>query len=275
MKERITLSAIAGSRNNDDWRAIAKRIVEPLSPLDVREERYSYRFVFGRYPPEMEEVVRQLREIGFRSDYTVKREYTKKEMLEAEYLFLGYSGQVNSKSGTFSDQLEMICPYCGFQEARWEYETLQIREEADGYRMAVVDHHAPVMSHALADALRDTNATGLLLAPVGGSEPADWYGWRCSHVLPPMVILPSTVYHEESYRTKQCKRDHAIIYKYIEKQYRRTDFDACDFNYSYELTGDRFVGGIRYEVISQRVFRLLLSLGKGNNWSCTPVSFVD
>ena len=113
MKERITLSATAGSRYEGDWRAIAKRIVEPLSPLEAREDRYSYKFIFDHYPPQMEAIVQQLQERGFLSSYTVKRRYTKKEKLEAEYLFLGYSGLVRARSGTYSKHLDVICPYCG------------------------------------------------------------------------------------------------------------------------------------------------------------------
>ena len=62
---------------------------------------------------------------------------------------------------------------------------MQIREKADGYRMAIVDYHAPVMTHALADALSDINATGLVLTPVGANEPAEWYGLAQQPCAPP------------------------------------------------------------------------------------------
>lgn len=278
MKERITLTATVNPRSAfDGWQSIAREMVKPLSPIESKTNPLACEFVFDYHPLQIEETIGQLRQEGFASTYYVRRRYTKKELAEAEYLFLPLGTQVDSRGNTYpeSARLEEVCPHCGFREKSWQYEKLQIRNKEDGYRLSVVDYHAPVMSRALADALRDFNATGLDLTPVGGSEPAEWYGWNSSHALPPMQSPPTRFYEEDRYRTESCKRNHGLGHVYSEAFYSRHNFDARDFNNSYELVGDRLSGGRRYKIISQRVHQLLLELRKGRRWANEPVRFVD
>ena len=277
MQERVTLTAAAGSSVVGDWQTIAKEIVEPFSPIEIKTYPAGFDFVFDHYPLQIEEIMQRLREKGFSSTHYVRIRYTKKELAEADYLFLPLGTQVNSRGDTYpeSSRLEEVCPHCGFKEKFWQYEKLQIRNKADGYRFSVVDYHAPVMSRALADALRDFNATGLVLTPVGGSEPAEWYGWNSNNTLPPMQSPPTRFYTEWHYRTESCERNHGLGLVYSEAYYSRDNFDACDFNNSYELVGDRFSGGRRYKIISQRVHQLLLELRKGRRWANEPVRFID
>ena len=140
--------------------------------------------------------------------------------------------------------------------------------------MAWVDYNVEVMSHALANALGSMEATGMTLIPVGSSEPADWYSWRCDHTLPPLRMPPTRLPTRHT-RTEQCEPNHGFGKFYSEMSYARSSFDARNFNYTYEFFGDRPTGGSKGMVISQRVYRLLTELGKGRHWMCEPVRLID
>lgn len=273
MKERVSVSAAAGKEFTGDWRAIATEIMEPFSPIEIKEYPYGYDFVLDHYPPQIEELMERLRDKGFLSSHNVKRRYTKKELLAAEYLNLDFRLQVKSRGRTLTRHLVPVCLHCGYQQVFWHYETLQIRDKPNGFSMAWVDYNVEVMSHALANVLGSMDASGITLIPVGGSEPAEWYGWRCDHVLPPLQIPPTRLptWHT---RTGQCEPNHGFDKFYSEMFYERSSFDARDFNYTYEFFGDGPTGGSKGMVISQRVYRLLVELGKGRHWMCEPVRFI-
>lgn len=278
MKEQVTLTATVDPKSVfDGWQSIVRKMVEPFSPVEDKEKPLACEFVFDYYPMEIEETIGRLRQRGFTSTYYVNRWYTKKELAEAEYLFLPIGTQVSSRGDTFADSkgLKVACPHCDFREKSWQYEKLQIRGRTDSYRFSAVDFHAPVMSRPLADALRDFDATGLVLTPVGGSEPAEWYGWDSDYILPPMQSPPTHFYEEKRYRTDSCERNRGLGHLYSEAYYNRRNFDARDFNNSYELVGDRLSGGGRYKIISQRVNQLLLELDKGRRRANASVRFID
>ena len=274
MQERVYIGATAGRDYPGDWRTISKKIMEPFAPIEIKEYPYGYDFVLDYYPPQIETLMQRLRDNGLESRHRVERRYTRKELLAAEYLVLDFRLQVRSRGESLQSHLEPVCPHCGFQQRFYHYETLQIRDKPNGYCMAFVDYHAEVMSQALAHALSSIEPTGITLIPVGGSEPADWYGWRCDHVLPPLQIPPTRLptFHT---RTKQCKPNHGFDKFFSEMFYDRSSFDARDFNYTYEFFGDGPTGGHNRMVISQRVYRLLIELGKGRHWMCEPVRLID
>ena len=211
----------------------------------------------------------------------VFRFYARRRLLAAEYLMLGFRVLVEAK-GSNPMKYEPVCQHCGYQEYVCSYATMQISElpEDDHSRLAYSNSGplVPVVSRKMADALRASDATGLILVPVGGNEPVEWYGLRSNHILPPMLdnlksqsALP--------YRTQQCERNHGIepVPRVLRSEvcYNRSTFDALDFNYSYELSGSRNRRGKRFIVISQRMFRLLAKIDTNMQWNCQPVRFVN
>ena len=138
---------------------------------------------------------------------------------------------------------------------------------------ALVDHWPLVISAELAQALQETQVTGLELVPVGPDQPTQWYGVRVTHRLPPVAIPPTRLSLNRG-PTPQCAPDHLWDGSTISQlAYRREDLAAADFNVTYE-----YFGGIRsavtYEVISQRVYRLLREVGV-KRLSCEPIRIVD
>ena len=211
----------------------------------------------------------------------VFRIYAKNRLLAVEYLMLGFRVLVEAK-GSNLVEYEPVCQHCGYQEYVCNYAMMQISAlpEDDHLRLAVSSSGllAPVASRRMADALRAAEATGLVLDPVGGNEPAEWYGLRSYHVLSPMVD-DSRNQSALPYRTQQCERNHGIepVPKALRSDvcYNRSTFDALDFSHSYELSGSRTKLGKRFIVISQRMFRLLVKIDKEMQWNCQPVRFVD
>ncbi len=272
MQEIVRLTAIAGDRFETDWRPIALAIVTPFFPVETKEYVAGYEFIFDHYPPVIEDIAARLRTEGFNSSIWVKRKYTKKELLAAEYLILGHLGQVNARGRTLTKHTEPICPHCGFEEKIWHYETLQIREKPKGYKLALVDYHVSVMSRLLAEELRTMGVTGLVAPPVGSQEPADWYGILSDHILSPVQIPPTRLTFA-AYRTEACDPSHGVARLDSQLYYRRADFKALDFNYACELLGDKWAG-VRTVVISQRVYHKLVELGV-RGLQCEPIVFVE
>lgn len=272
MQEQVRLTAAAGDRFDKDWRPIALAIVEPYVPVETKEYKAGYEFIFDHYPPDIEEIAARLRMQGFNSSIWINRKFTKKELLAAEYLILGYVGQVNARGRTLTRHKMPVCAHCGFVETVWHYESLQIREQPKGYKLAVVDHNVEVMSRLLIEELWAMDVSGLVAPPVGGEEPADWYGIRSGHILPPVQIPPTRLTFA-SYRTEDCAPSHSVDRLDSQLFYGRTDFKAMDFNYAYELQGGR-EHGVRTIVISQRVYHKLVELGI-RGLQCEPVGFVE
>lgn len=272
MQEIVRIKAVAGSNYVGDWRTIAKQILEPLSPIEIEESPFGYDFLFDYFPAQTEEIVNQLKTQGFTSNFYVRRHYTEQERLSAEYLKLGYEGLVDSVEGTLTRHIAPICLLCGYQEREWNFTQLQIGQNGQGYRLAAVDWHARVMSRALAEALRDIHVTGLKLEPVGGDEAAQWYGFTSTHTLPPL-LSPPTRLTLRLYRTENCAFNHGFGSVYSELFYKKENFNAVDFNRTYELWGDK-ERGVRSIVISNRVYRLLVKLGV-EQLKCEPIRFVE
>lgn len=249
--------------------------LQPFGPAKITPWSYGDRaieFEFDYYPEGLDAVVDQLRRQGISSLFTVHRQYTAAERRQAELLILG-GRIVSSVEGTLQRQYVSICPFCECRTADWQFAPLRIAQQPQGAMFALVDHWPLVISAELAQALQETQATGLELVPVGPDQPTQWYGVRVTHRLPPVAIPPTRLSLNRG-PTPQCAPDHLWDGSTISQlAYRREDLAAADFNVTYE-----YFGGIRsavtYEVISQRVYRLLREVGV-KRLSCEPIRIVD
>lgn len=212
----------------------------------------------------------------------VFRLYARKSLRAAEYLRLGFRARVAARGHNLVEY-NLVCKYCGYQEPVFSFAAMQLSAQPKDYHSALSSVSrfgpwVPVVSLRIAEALRAAEATGLVLVPVGGNEPAEWYGLCSNHILPPR-LGEWQCSSELPFRTRQCERDHGIepLSRIFESDifYRRSTFDALDFNYSYELSGNGSRRGIRSIVISQRMFRLLVKIDKEILWDCQPVRFVN
>lgn len=272
MRETVTFNVSVGLDFSGDWQSLAKEMVRPLQPIEVREGEFLYGFIFDRYPAGIEEIAARLQGERISTSIWVSRTYTKQERLAAEYLVLDHLGQLNARGRSLTKHTEPVCAHCGFVETVWHYESLQIREQPKGYRLAWVDYNVEVMSRLLVEELWAMDVTGLVAPPVGGEEPADWYGIRSDHILPPVQIPPTRLTFA-SYRTEDCAPNHGVARLDSQLYYRRADFKAMDFNYAYELQADKW-RGVRTIVISQRVYHKLVEL-RVRGLQCEPIGFVE
>lgn len=249
--------------------------LQPYGPKDINPSPYGLiiSFEFDYYPEGLEAVRAQLRRQGISTSLRVRQEYTAAERRQAELLILGGGKVVISVEGTLRWEDVSICPFCECQTADWQFAPLEIVEQPQGAVLASVDHWPLVVSAELAAALRQAQVTGLALEPVGPDRPVQWYGVRVTHLLPPVAIPPTRLPRDQAL-TPQCAADH--LWKGSDSSqwvYRRQGLTAADFNRTYEYVGD-IRTAIRYEVISQRVYRLLREVGV-KRLDCEPIRIVD
>ena len=157
-------------------------------------------FEFDYYPEGLDAVVDQLRHQGISASFTVRRQYTTADRRRAELLILGGEGVVSSVPGTLRWQEVSICPFCDCRTDDWQFEPLEIVEQPQGAMFACVDHYPLVASAELAQVLQEAQVTGLELVPVGPDRPAQWYGVRVTHRLPPVAIPPTRLSPTEARR---------------------------------------------------------------------------
>lgn len=210
----------------------------------------------------------------------VFRSYAKWRLRDAEYLILGFRVLLYAK-GNIPSNYELICQHCGYQEHSCNYAMINIGALPEVHHLGLLlpsnsGPLAPVVSRRIADILRASETTGLVLIPVGGHEPAEWYGLRSNNILPPMQG-DSKGQSPLPYRTQQCECNHGIepLPRILRSDiiYNRSTFHALDINYSFELSGNGTRRGTRSIVISQRVYRLLAQIDKTMQWSCQPLRF--
>lgn len=272
MQERVRVNVSVRRDYAGDWRAIATATLDPLRPLDIEIYPFGFRFIFDYYPDGIEEVQLMLKAQGIDTSLSVKREYTMEELLMAEFLDFGTDAVVSSVDETLLWDLVRLCPYCGFQEIRWNFRRLRIQDKAGGYQLAMVDWHPKVVSASLSEAMQMAGFTGLELVPVGEESSPGWYGLRATHILPPMQSPPTRL-RLSPRTTPLCERNHNWASPHSEFYYRREEFEALDFNYTYEILGSS-ESNARAMVISQRVYRLLLELDV-KQLVCEPIRFVE
>ena len=275
MREIVRFGVMADDRSPSHWRDIAMAALQPYGPTDIDPSPYGrvIDFEFDYYPEGLDAVVDELRRQGIDSTFSVHRQYTAAERRQAELLILGGGRIVRSVEDTLHRQYVSICPFCECRTADWQFEPLQIVEQPQGAMFACVDHWPLVVSAELAQALRQAQVTGLDLVPVGPDRPTQWYGLRVTHRLPPVAIPPTRLSPNRG-PTPQCAPDHLWDGStHSQLTYRRQDLAAADFNVTYEYFGGMHTAN-PYEVISQRVYRLLREVGV-KRLSCAPIRIVD
>jgi hypothetical protein len=274
LQEQVKVGVSVGREPLENWRLITRAFLEPLKPLEIEEYPFGYDFHFNYYPEGIEKVRQQLDLQGISSTITVTRYYNKQELLAAEYLRLDFTGLVYStkRQPLHRSAPRLVCRYCDFYEGTWNLQDAEIKEEAEGYKLAWLDWNVQVVSRNLADELRSAQLTGLVLVPVGRRESPDWYGLQSNHVLPPMQIPPTRLLFGLG-RTSNCLANHRFDYRHSEFFYSREFFNALDINCTHELFGVA-TGASRSKVISNRVYQLLSKLGVAS-LKCEPIRFID
>lgn len=272
MKERIRINVSVQRDYVGDWRTVARAALDPFQPLEVQTYPFGFRFIFGDYPETIEQVRAFLKARGIDTSLSVKREYSDEELLAAEFLDFGTEAVVKSVAGTLRWDLVLMCPHCKFQEIRWDLQKLRIKDKAEAYKLARVDWHPEVVSAPLAEAIRLAGFTGLELVPVGEDIPPAWFGLQVIRILPPMQSPPTRLRWLLG-TTSLCERNHNLERPHSEFYYRRTGFEALDFNHTYEVFGSSGAGA-RAVVISNRVYRLLVELGV-KQLACEPIRFIE
>lgn len=284
MKRIVTLWVTAGDlvERMPNWLEVAREVAKPLAPVDEIVYPAGVHFVFHGRPEGLEQVQDRLRVHGFDVRVIEQREYAAEELLSAEFLEVGTEAVVHAINGTLRWNWEPLCSHCDFFVERWDLDALRIKTAPKGYRLARVDWSGPrVVSAPLAEAFRGAGFSGLELVPVKGQEPSAWYVLQATHILPPMAVPPTRM--KRGWKaTPRCTLDHGWSNPDSELFYRQKEFEALDFNYTYEIFGgtNRTEGGSiigstgRMLVVSNRVYRLLVELGV-KQLVCEPIRFVE
>jgi hypothetical protein len=274
MRERVRLKVSVKSEVPNCWRLLVEQLILPLQPIEVEEYPLGYDYVFDYYPENIELVQARLKEIDadINSSVWVSYNYTRRELLAAEFLMFGGGRLVHSRTGSLSWECRTLCGHCGFQEVVWNLQDLKLKDAPRGMEFAYVDHHPRIVSATLAAELISSGFTGLELPRVGQDEPPMWYGVQSTCILPPVQVPPTRLKHS-SRATPACLLSHALASRHSAIVYQREGFNAQDFAYSYEYYGESCSGG-RELIISNRVYRRLLDL-RIRNFSCSPIRFVD
>ncbi len=275
MREIVIFDTTVGRQQPPRWQDIAMAALQLFGPAKITSP-YGDRgieFEFDYYPEGLDAVVDELRQQGISASFSARQQYTAAERRQAELLILGGGRIVRSVGDTLHRQYVSICPFCDCRTADWQFAPLRIVEQPQGAMFARVDHWPLVCSAELAQALQEAQVTGLELVPVGPDRPAQWYGVRATHRLPPLAIPPTRLSPNRGL-TPQCAPDHLWSgLKHSQLTYRRQDLVAADFNRTYEYFGD-LRSAVTYVVISQRVYRLLREVGV-KRLSCEPIRIVD
>lgn len=274
MKEQVRVGISVGREQTRDWREMVKNLFKPLEPISVKEYPFGYDFVFDYYPLQIKDIEDQLRLFQIHSIVTVNRSYSKRELLQADFLMLNYTGVVYStkRNPLYQAEQRLICPHCGFQMVTWNLRGTEVMGKDHRYKLAALDWHPTVVSHDLAVELEKAGFSGLTLMSVGRKTPPEWYGLYSNGILPPLQIPPTRLIFGIG-MTPDCESNHMIEEWRSEFCYQRTGFNALDFNSTYEVFGDRS-GGVRMTIISRRVYQLLVKLGV-KRLRCEPVRFID
>ena len=275
MREFVHFTVTVEDRSPPHWQDIALAALQPYGPTDIDPGPFGpvIEFEFDYYPEGLDAVVAHLKGQQIHASFRVRRQYTAADRRQAELLILGGGRIVRSVEGTLRWEEVSICPYCACRTDDWQFAPLQIVEQPQGAMFARVDHYPLVVSAELAQALQEAQVTGLELVPVGPDLPAQWYGMRVTHRLPPVAIPPTRLSPHRG-PTPQCAPDHLWDgFTHSQLTYRREDLAAADFNVTYEYFGSMHSAS-PYEVISQRMYRLLREVGV-KRLSCAPIRIVD
>ena len=276
MREFVIFNTTVGRQRPPRWQDIAMAALQSFGPAKITPSPYGDRgikFEFDYYPEGLDAVVDELRHQRISASFSVRRQYTAADRRQAELLILGGGRIVRSVEGTLHRQYVSICPFCACRTADWQFAPLRIAQQPQGAMFALVDHWPLVVSAELAQALQEAQVTGLELVPVGPDRPAQWYGVRVTHRLPPVAIPPTRLSPNRG-PTPQCAPNHLWDGStHSQLTYRRQGLAPADFNRTYEYYG-HIGSAVTRVVISQRVYRLLREVGV-KRLDCAPIRIVD
>lgn len=262
MKETVRLKAtIAQAHRFEGWEGVVKGRIEPLKPVELTAAPSGLYIesVFDYYPTDIEEVRSNLKQHYIDTSISVRRTYTRKEILGAEMLSLGAGDNVASVPGTLVPACSPSCPYCGFSELGWDFSRLQIRGRSELPRFATVNWWPYVVSAPLAERIREAGFSGVSLIPVGAGHSHDWYALTVHHVLRPLMAPPTRL-RRLPLATPSCAFDHQWKHPDSELFFSQTGMRFLDFNLTYEMFGDS-CSSARQLIVTNRVHRLLVELG--------------
>ncbi|MDO8670375.1 MAG: hypothetical protein Q7O66_02975 [Dehalococcoidia bacterium] len=261
MKEIVTFTASVSREDaSSGWQGIAEAYLQPLSPINVGMSPFGMvaEFVFDYLPQSLDQINVNLERFGISGCVYIRRVYEPEELLGSDFLELRAGLDVTHIAGTLTGDSHSPCPFCGFKETRWNLPAMRVKEAPRGYQLAKVSYAPLVVSHLLADEIRQAGCSGVRLIPLGKDNSADWYALHITSTLPPIQSPPTQT--ERPWSTPFCKSDHNLGQKRSQLFYRRQDYEAMDFNQTLEVFGGRLTPQ-RCLIVSNRVHYLLAEHG--------------
>ncbi len=243
----------------EEKKALVDRLLEDLGRADLKQHYHlvappsetrlvasaQYRLPFSQDDPALDRLVNALEQAGIQ--YRPERRYTRKELLQAELLYLSVTGVVGERKNDPYDRSQM-CPRCWLP--RVQVADLVIDKRQMGKKdIAATYTYEVVITERLASLFHEAGLTGYELRPVHHytsrpeREPV-LYQLIPTHILPPMAVPPT--------RVSPCSRcGRPLLKLFAEIFYKRTDLKRAGFQ-DFNLTQE----GWRL-IITQRVYRLL------------------
>jgi hypothetical protein len=256
-----------------------------------REDQHFYDLELKCNSVEFENLVKELQATPHLAAPAtrVERIYTKRELLEAELLWLIITGTVGEGGDTYGTQFDpaQICPHCGTGFV--QISDLVIDKGRMGKKdLATTYEWEVVLSERVARLLREQPLTGYELRPVRHYARRKWEKepvlsqLMATHTLPPMAS-PPTEFEKTAQYCLHCGRNGLYLkserhwgalryWETSEVYYHRQGLEIQDFNQTYEHFGQGWP--MRGILISPRVYRLLLE-HKVRNYKVKPVYIID
>lgn len=223
------------------------------------------------------------------SHIPVWKQYSHKELLEAELLLLIITGTVGEGGDTYGTKFDpaRICSHCGTGFV--QISDLVIDKGQMGKKdLAATFEGEVVLSERVDRLLGEQPLTGYELWPVRHNAGRKWekepslYQLITTHTLPPMTSPPTEFTKTPQY-CPHCGRNGLYLRteRYWDKikyrlesdiYYSRRGLEIADFNQTYEHFGQGWP--VREILISARVYRLLLK-HKVRNYKIEPVYIID
>lgn len=181
-----TLLDESDADRNPNWEADLHSILDPFGPIEIQTfpNPLARTFIFDHYPEKLDAVWESLSPLGFYGSIGENREYSQEELLQAEFVMLDTEAVINSIAGTLRWQKIPLCPFCGFQETKWDFGPLRIAEKPQDFQIARVDWHPLVMSSSLAHRMKIEAFSGIDLIPILGDRAPSWYAIHMTRKLP-------------------------------------------------------------------------------------------
>lgn len=271
IRARFTISI--GDRENLQALLKGKLLLEKFVPSRIAhwQSGTGFTFEFDYLIQNFQDLQAHLKEEKVSSSFSVHRSYTVEELNESEYLCL-FGGKLlhSSRQGPLTRRKGEKCPNCRYAETIWNFASLQIKGNADGFQIGDVDWHPIAITESVANALVAHQLTGQKLIPVAGTKDQKWYILESENQLPP-TLVPPTIHDPSPPLSRPCLLKHQLGIPYTELYYRRSHTKLLDFNKTFEWFGS----DTQAMIISQRAYKLLKSLVGKQRISVEPIRLVE